>query len=49
MIVVAFKHSKTYFMKDASYLFCMPQEIELGPLSKSYKEGDVSSTNVREN
>lgn len=43
MIIAAFKYLKIYFAEEALYLFCMPQEEELGPLNESYREKDFSS------
>lgn len=44
MIGAPFKYLKIYFVDEALYLFCMPQEVEIGPLSKSYRGKDFSST-----
>lgn len=43
MIIAAFKYLKIYFVEEGLYLFCMPQEVELGPLSESHREKDFSS------
>lgn len=43
MIAAAFKCWKIYFVQEALYMYCMSQEVELGPLSKRYREEELSS------
>lgn len=43
MIVAAFEYLRIYFTEEKLDSFCMPQEVELGRLNKSYREKDFSS------
>ena len=47
MIVAAFKYLKVCFVEEALYLFCMSKEVELGLLSKRYREKDFRSLSGR--